>query len=174
MNEEIWLPNVKHLRLSLKTSWALVFCIHTHVHTISKVLAYQENELCLPNKEYISYHKWERINVLSNAYYIYILLVSSKPTGFFLFLLIAFPLHLHILLLPPHNIRQTKQACLLCGESWVFYLVIGYRQHWVFSWYFEVSTSSGEVGLPAVAFMPWVPTISVGKLHTFTSHTCDG
>ena len=32
------LTSVKYLRLSLKSSWALVFCIDTHVCTISKVV----------------------------------------------------------------------------------------------------------------------------------------
>ena len=38
MQEQIWLINVKHLWLSLNTSWALVFCIDTHVCTTSKVI----------------------------------------------------------------------------------------------------------------------------------------
>ena len=44
MKKQVWLRNVKYLRLSLNTSWALVFCIDTHVCTISKFIGrYKEN-----------------------------------------------------------------------------------------------------------------------------------
>ena len=38
MKEQMWLTNVKYLWLSLNTSWVLVFCVDTHVCTISKVI----------------------------------------------------------------------------------------------------------------------------------------
>ena len=51
--------------LSLNTSWPLVFCIDTHVCTISKVIGInEEKEISLPNREYISGHIRERINVV--------------------------------------------------------------------------------------------------------------
>ena len=38
VKEQMWLTNVKHLWLSLDTSWPLVFCIDRHVCTRSKVV----------------------------------------------------------------------------------------------------------------------------------------
>ena len=58
MKEHIWNTNIKYLRLSLNTSWALVFCVHTFWCTISKVVGKNKKiDICLPNKEYISGHR---------------------------------------------------------------------------------------------------------------------
>ena len=55
--EQIWHTNEKYFRLSLNTSWALVFCICTYVYSFKGIGINQEKEICLPNKEYISGHK---------------------------------------------------------------------------------------------------------------------
>ena len=40
---------------AVNTSWALVFCIGTHVYTISKDIGInKEKEICLSNKEFIN------------------------------------------------------------------------------------------------------------------------
>ena len=55
MKANIRLTNVKYLWVSLNTSWALVFCLDTHVWTISKVTGINEkNEIYPSNREYIS------------------------------------------------------------------------------------------------------------------------
>ena len=44
--------------MSFNTSWAVVFCIDTHVCTISKVIGInEEEEICLPNRETLSGHR---------------------------------------------------------------------------------------------------------------------
>ena len=43
-DDQLWLTNVKYFWLSLYTSWALVFCIGTHVCTISKVIGINEEK----------------------------------------------------------------------------------------------------------------------------------
>ena len=62
----IWLTNVKYLLLSLNTSWPLVFCIYIYIHvcTISKITTInEEKEIHLPNREYLSGDRWERMVV---------------------------------------------------------------------------------------------------------------
>ena len=60
----MWLSNVKCLWLSTNTSWALVFCIYTHVCIITNYIGtINENEIYLPNKESISGHRCERTNM---------------------------------------------------------------------------------------------------------------
>ena len=55
--------NVKYFWLSLNTSLALLFFIDTRVCTISKVIGInEEEEICLPNREYIC-HRLEKINM---------------------------------------------------------------------------------------------------------------
>ena len=50
--------NVKHLWLSLNTSWASVFGIDAYVCTISNVTGInKEKETCLLNKEHLSSHR---------------------------------------------------------------------------------------------------------------------
>ena len=57
VKEKIWLTNIKYLWLSLNTSWPLVFCIDTHLFTISNAIGInKENEICQPNRENISDH----------------------------------------------------------------------------------------------------------------------
>ena len=52
----------------------------------------------------------------------------------------------------------TKQkGILFCWEIQIFYLVVGYRQQWVYCWYFEVCSSNSKVNLPAVAVLPQWP-----------------
>ena len=49
---------VKYLWLSFNTSWALVFYLDTHVHTLSKFIGInEEKEIFLPNREYLSGHR---------------------------------------------------------------------------------------------------------------------
>ena len=58
MTEQIWLTNVKHLWLSLNTSWELVFCIDSLVCINSEVTGINtKTEICLPKKEYITGHR---------------------------------------------------------------------------------------------------------------------
>ena len=67
MKEQMWLTNVNcgH-HITLYISWALVFCIDTHVCTNSNVIGTnKEKEMYLPKKEYISGYRWERINMLA-------------------------------------------------------------------------------------------------------------
>ena len=52
MKEEIWLTHATYLWLSLNTSWALVFCIDTHLCTVFKFTGTNKGkEICLPNME---------------------------------------------------------------------------------------------------------------------------
>ena len=65
MKEYTRLTNIKYLWLSLKTSFVLVFYIYTHVCTISKVIGINEEKvICLPNMEYKSGQRLERINMI--------------------------------------------------------------------------------------------------------------
>ena len=65
MKEQIWLPDVKYLGLSLNTLLLLVFGIDMHRCTITRVIGInKEIELCLPNKEYISGHIWGKRNMV--------------------------------------------------------------------------------------------------------------
>ena len=47
-----------------------------------------------------------------------------------------------------NNIKTKGSSCL--GEIPSIHLVLGYKQHWVYCWYFEVPGSSSKVNLPAV------------------------
>ena len=65
-----WLTNVKYLRLSLNTSWALAFCIDVHVCTSSKVIGKNEEEIiCLQKKEYIHGQRCERTTMAAKCQY---------------------------------------------------------------------------------------------------------
>ena len=58
MKGQIRSINVKYLWLSLNTSWALLFFIHTCICPISRITnVIKENEICLPEKEYVSGHR---------------------------------------------------------------------------------------------------------------------
>ena len=66
MKEKILLTNEKYLWLLLNTSWGLVFCVNAHLCTISKGTDIsKEKEKSLSNREYISGHGWERINMVA-------------------------------------------------------------------------------------------------------------
>ena len=56
MNELIWFKNVTYLWLLLNASWALVFCMDTHVCTISKVIGINDGKRNMFVKQRI--HKW--------------------------------------------------------------------------------------------------------------------
>ena len=60
---KILLTDVTYLWLVPNTSFALVFCINTHVYNLKSYWHKKENEVCLLNKEYINGHRWERINM---------------------------------------------------------------------------------------------------------------
>ena len=45
LKEQIQLTNVEYLWLSHKMSWTLVFCVDTHMCTISKVIGINEEKL---------------------------------------------------------------------------------------------------------------------------------
>ena len=58
----------KIFELTLNTSWALVFCIDTHVSTISKGIGInKEKGMHLPKKQYISCLRCERTHVASKC-----------------------------------------------------------------------------------------------------------
>ena len=66
--EQTWLTVVKYLWLHLNTSWGLVFCTDTYLCTVSKFSdIHQEKKIHLPNREYISGHRWERINMVTKC-----------------------------------------------------------------------------------------------------------
>ena len=67
MKEKIWLSNIKYLKLSLKTSWTFVFCIDTHVFTVSNIISIKKKEIYLSNKECINDHGQERVNMVAKC-----------------------------------------------------------------------------------------------------------
>ena len=59
MKEKIWFTNIKYLRISTLHGH------YTYVCSVSKVIGVKmENKIYLPNKEYISVHLSQRINMV--------------------------------------------------------------------------------------------------------------
>ena len=67
VKEQIWLKNVKHLRLSLDTSWVLVFFIDAHVCT--KVIGINEDK-----KKYVKCIVHMHITATLKAYWLLVIL----------------------------------------------------------------------------------------------------
>ena len=72
VKEQIWLPSVKYLWLSLNTSWAWALCIDSNVWNISNVIGMnKKKQTCLPDKEYVTHNMIEQI-WLPNVTYLWL------------------------------------------------------------------------------------------------------
>ena len=132
--EQIWLPNVIYLWLSLNTFWSLVLCIDTHVHTIWEVINIRnEKDIHLPNKGYIGGHRWKRNMVARCIVHMHTTTSLFKKYKSFHLILHGF---FHIL---PCYVQQ-KAKYEFCHCVYFYYSVISFPKYLIFLYLFSNKT----------------------------------
>ena len=77
MKEQICLPNKNNFECQL-TLYSHECCAQIHICIISKVIGInKEKDICLPNKEYISCHRYEKTNMADKLKYLQIAVIYS-------------------------------------------------------------------------------------------------